>query len=111
MAESEQSRPQAQVEIARPAPFDPGATVLTSVIIEGGNSFPLPEFTQGLLRTLEVAILQYFEKSDARSQSRMAAQHVDRFPERELLAFVANVTPCMAEHKKCQSPGPRGLLW
>lgn len=40
--------------------------------------------------TREVAILQYFEKSDARSQSRIAAQHLDRFPERELLAFVAN---------------------
>jgi hypothetical protein len=40
--------------------------------------------------TRGMPLMKYFENSDAASRSRFAAQQMERFPEKELLAFVCS---------------------
>jgi hypothetical protein len=56
-----------------------------------GLTWPLiSEDDHDFQMTRATAIVQSFEKLDVNSQTQLAGQYIDGFPEKELLAFVTN---------------------
>lgn len=60
----------------------------------------ISEDTQDYEMTREMSVMKYFENSDAASRNRFATRYIERFPERELLAFVLSKVDQWLAHLK-----------